>query len=239
MDIAICDDCKSDAAIARDIVKRLFNDINISANIMCYGSAEDIKDRLLKYKEIFDILILDIDMPEISGLDLAKELRAENMNLIIIFLTNYDEFVFKAIEFQPFRYIRKIKINTEMPLAIQAAVKVIQMQQDKYILLHTDDGYIRVALSEIIYFEANKRKTDVHLSNGKIISVYKSITKLLEMFKSDKFIMIHRCCGVNIDFIRILKNDILVMQNSEKLPISRRKIKEVKQQIMKVWGNRI
>jgi len=53
------------------------------------------------------LLILDIDMPGISGLDLAETLRASNLNLLIIFLSNHEEFVFKAIEFQPFRYIRK------------------------------------------------------------------------------------------------------------------------------------
>ncbi len=239
MDIAICDDCESDAVLAKDIVRQSLKDIHVSSDIMCYDCAEDIKSRLFEHKETIDILILDIDMPKVSGLELAEELRVQNMNLIIIFLTNHDEFVFKAIEFQPFRYIRKIKMNIEMPLAIQAAVKIIQMQQDKYISLHTDDGDIQVTLSEIIYFEADKRKTDVHLSNGKILSVYKNITELFKMLVNDKFIMIHRCCGVNIDFIKVLKKDILVLQNSEMLLVSRRKIKEVKQQIMKLWGDKI
>ncbi|MDE5557713.1 MAG: response regulator transcription factor [Ruminococcus sp.] len=239
MDIAICDDCQTDALLAKDIIKKSLKDIYISADIVYYDCAKDIKSKLLEHKESLDILILDIDMPEISGLELAEELRDNNMNLIIIFLTNHDEFVFKAIEFQPFRYIRKIKMNREMPLAIQAAVKIIQMQQDKYISLHTDDGDIQVKLSEIIYFEADKRKTDVHLNNGKIFSVYKNITELFEMLTNDKFIMIHRCCGVNIDFIKVLKKDIIVLQNSEMLLISRRKIKEVRQQIMKLWGDKI
>ncbi|MDE6671035.1 MAG: LytTR family DNA-binding domain-containing protein [Ruminococcus sp.] len=239
MDIAICDDSQSDALLARDIIKKSLKEVNISADIVYYDSAEDIKSRFFEHKETVDILILDIDMPEISGLELAEELRNNNLNLIIIFLTNHDEFVFRAIEFQPFRYIRKIKMNTEMPLAIQSAVKVIQMQQDKYISLHTDDGEIQVRLSEIICFEADKRKTDVHLSNGKIISVYRNITEFSEMLASEKFIMIHRCCGVNIDFIKVLKKDVVVLKNSEMLSVSRRKIKEVRQQIMKLWGDKI
>lgn len=239
MDIAICDDCQSDALLARDIIKKSLKDIHVSADIVYYDCAEDIKSRLFEHKESLDILILDIDMPEVSGMELAEELRANNMNMIIIFLTNHEEFVFKAIEFQPFRYIRKIRIELEMPLAIQAAVKIIQMQQDKYISLRTDDGDIQVKLSEIVYFEADKRKTDVHLSNGNIFSAYKNITELIEMLENDRFIMIHRCCGVNIDFIKVLKKDILVLQNSEMLLVSRRKVKEVKQQIMKIWGDKI
>ncbi len=239
MDIAICDDCKSDALLARDIVKQSLKDIHVSADIVCYDCAEDIESKIFKHKESLDILILDIDMPKVSGLELAEKLRVNNMNLIIMFLTNHDKFVFKAIEFQPFRYIRKICIESEMPLAIQSAVKIIQMQQDKYTLLHTKDGEIQVALSEIMYFEADKRKTSVYLSNGRVLSVYKSITELIEAISSYKFIMIHRCCVVNIDFIKKLKNDIIVLKNSEMLLVSRRKIKEVKQQIMKLWGDKI
>ncbi len=135
MDIAICDDCKSDALLARDIIRKLLKDIHVSADIVYYDCAEDIKSKLFEHKESIDILILAIDMPEISGLELAEKLRSEKVNLIIILLTNHEEFVFKAIEFQPFRYIRKMHIKTEIPLAIRSAVKVIEANRDKQIIL--------------------------------------------------------------------------------------------------------
>ena len=120
--IAICDDNELDALSARKVIRNALNELNKEAEIEYYLNAKDIQDKLLKKKESLDLLILDIDMSDISGLDLAESLRANNLKLLIIFLSNHEEFVFKAIEFQPFRYIRKIKLETEMPIAIRSAV---------------------------------------------------------------------------------------------------------------------
>ena len=133
LNIAICDDSKFDALAAREVIRNTLNNLNKEADIEYYLNAEDIQNKLLKRKEPLDLLILDIDMPGISGLDLAETLRANNLKLLIIFLSNHEEFVFKAIEFQPFRYIRKIKLETEMPIAIQSAVKVIAANSDLHI----------------------------------------------------------------------------------------------------------
>lgn len=239
LNIAICDDSKSDAIAARDVILQTAKDLHINAEVDYYLSAAELENKLLKKKEPLDILILDIDMPQISGLELAERLRASNLNLLIIFLSNHEEFVFKAIEFQPFRYIRKIKLESEMPLAIRSAAKIIEAKRDKQIVLNTDDGEMRIMISEIMYYEADKRKTIVHLENGKNYLSNKNITELSESIKSDNFIMIHRSCVVNADFIRTIKNDIIIMKNSETILISRRKTKDVKQQILRLWGDKI
>lgn len=237
MDIAICDDCESDALLARDIIKKSLKDIHVAADIVCYNCAEDIKSKLFEHKESLDILILDIDMPEVSGMELAEELRTNNMNLIIIFLTNHEEFVFKAIEFQPFRYIRKIRIEVEMPLAIRSAIKVIESKRDKQIILNTDDGEMKIMLSEIMYFETEKRKIAVHLQNSRKLLVNKKISEMQEMVNKENFIMIHRCCVVNADYIKNISDSIVMLDNNEKLIVSRPRYKTVKQQLLKVWGD--
>ncbi|MBQ8297657.1 MAG: response regulator transcription factor [Ruminococcus sp.] len=239
MNIAICDDSEYDALAAREVIKQTLKELHINAEITYYLNAEEIDDKLLNYKEQLDILILDIDMPRISGLELAQKLRANQLDLIIIFLSNHEEFVFKAIEFQPFRYIRKIRLKTEMPLAIRAAARLVQIQMDKQVILDSNDGEIKVMISEIMYFEADKRKTIVHLSNGKIRTINRNLTEFYEALKSSKFVMIHRSCVVNADYVQNIKNDIAILKNDEKLVISRRKAKEVKQRIIDEWGELI
>lgn len=239
MDIAICDDCRTDALLARDIIRKSLKDIHISADIVYYDCAEDIKSKLFEHKESLDILILDIDMPEISGLELAEELRANNMNLIIIFLTNHDEFVFKAFEFQPFRYIRKMYIKTEMPLAIRSAVKVIEANRDRQIVLNTDDGEMKVMLSEIMYLETEKRKIAVYLQNSRKLVTNKTISEILKMINKENFIMIHRSCVVNANYVKHMYDGIVILKNDKKLIASRRKFKNIKQQILMLWGDSI
>ncbi len=103
MNIVICDDCEYDALAAKEVIKRTAQELHIKTEFDIYSNAVEVERKLLVKKEPTDILILDIDMPEVSGLELAERLRAENLNLIIIFLSAHEEFVFKAIEFQPFR----------------------------------------------------------------------------------------------------------------------------------------
>lgn len=236
MNIAICDDSELDALEAKKVIRNTLNNLNKEAEIEYYLNAEDIQNKLLKRKEPLDLLILDIDMPEISGLDLAEKLRANNLKLLIIFLSNHEEFVFKAIEFQPFRYIRKIKLETEMPIAIQSAVKVIAANSDLQITLETDDGNIRIMMSEIMYYETEKRKVAVILKNGKKLIVTKNITEMQEYIQNEKFIMIHRSCVVNVDHVHNIHDYAVILDNNETLIVSRPRYKAVKQKILKMWG---
>lgn len=236
MNIVICDDNESDALAAKEVIKQTVQELHIKTDYDYYLNAAETECRFLVKKEPADILILDIDMPEVSGLELAEKLRAENMNLIIIFLTNHEEFVFKAFEFQPFRYIRKMRIETEMPLAIRSAVKVIEANKDRQVVLNTDNGEMKFMISEIMYYETEKRKISVHLKNGNNLLVNKKITEMQNLINKDSFIMIHRSCVVNADYVKNIINGIIVLDNDEKLIISRPRYKAVKQQLLKVWG---
>ena len=236
MNIVICDDFESDALAAKEVIKRTAQELHIKTEFDIYSNATEVERKLLMKKEPADILILDIDMPEISGLELAERLRADNEDIIIIFLSAHEEFVFKAIEFQPFRYIRKIRLDAEMPLAIRSAVRVIEKNSDKQIALNTDDGEMKVMISEIMYYETEKRKIAVHLKNGNNFLVNKKIADMQKLINKESFIMIHRSCVVNANYVKNILNGIFVLDNDEKLIVSRPRCKAVKQQLLKVWG---
>ena len=236
MNIVICDDSESDALAAKEVIKRTAQELHIKTEFDIYSNATEVERKLLMKKEPADILILDIDMPEISGLELAERLRVDNEDIIIIFLSAHEEFVFKAIEFQPFRYIRKIRLDAEMPLAIRSAVRVIEKNSDKQIVLNTDDGEMKVMISEIMYYETKKRKIAVHLKNGNNFLVNKKIADMQKLINKESFIMIHRSCVVNANYVKNILNGIFVLDNDEKLIVSRPRCKAVKQQLLKVWG---
>ena len=234
--IAICDDKECDALAAKKVIRNTLNNLNQEAEIEYYLNAKEIQDKLLKRKEPLDLLILDIDMPDISGLDLAEKLRANNLKLLIIFLSNHEEFVFKAIEFQPFRYIRKTKLETEMPIAIQSAVKIIKINSDKQIIINTDYGEMKIMVSDIMYFETEMRKVAVFLKNGKKLIVNKNITEMQDHIQNEKLIMIHRSCVVNVDHVHNIHDYAVTLDNDETLIVSRPRYKAVKQKILKMWG---
>ena len=200
-------------------------------------SAEDIEYKLIEKKEFLDILILDIDMPEISGLELAEDLRRNNLNIIIIFLSNHEEFVFRAIEFQPFRYIRKSRLATEMPIAIEAALKILENRKDRQIVINAENGTLKTMISEIMYFEMLNRKLYIHLSGKNIITACKKLMQFQKEIDDENFIMIHKSCIVNSKYINKFNNTEIILSDGEKLPVSRLRIKQVKEHIAVLWNN--
>ena len=77
-------------------------------------------------------MFLDIDMPGISGLEIAKKLREENSDIILIFVSAHEQYVFESIEYSPFRYIRKSRIEKELFLDLKAAYARLGEMQDSY-----------------------------------------------------------------------------------------------------------
>ena len=87
-----------------------------------------------------------------------------------------------------------------------------------------------------MYFETEKRKAAIHLKNGIKFLVSKTILQIQELISKDSFIMIHRSCVINADYVKKISNSIIMLDNEEKLLVSRTRYKSVKQQLLNVWG---
>jgi len=238
--IAVCDDNKESIAEAKEIISEVSKNLRHSVEIDSYQNGEDIINRLLNKKEPLDILVLDVDMPGITGLELAKKLRiAGEQNLIIIFLSAHDEFVFDSIEFVPLRYVRKTLMETQLPLALFAAFNIISANADKEITLKTENGEQRVLLSQIMYYEVYNRKIAVYLKNGAELVVGKTLKELQEIISDKRFVLLHRACVVNISFVKNVTESTVILDDDQKLVVSRRRIKEVKDILLDFWGDLI
>jgi DNA-binding LytR/AlgR family response regulator len=202
-----------------------------------YSDGKDVVNRLLKKKEPLDILLLDIDMPKsVSGLEVAEQLRKGGDETLIIFLTAHDQYVFASIEHQPYRYIRKNFMQKELPIALSAAFGVIAAKADREITVKTDDENRRILLSEVMYYEVFGRKVVIYLKNGAEIVTKKTIKEMLELIPDDKFIMLHRNSVVNADYVKSINDCVIILKDEQELIISRPRLKEVKQQLLKLWG---
>ena len=111
INIVVCDD---DQDFLDNIQKELFhlaNTLNIAIETYLYTDGNKVVDLIYNDKEDFDILFLDIDMPDISGLEVAKKLREKGSDIILIFISAHEQYVFDSIEYNPFRYIRKNRVK--------------------------------------------------------------------------------------------------------------------------------
>lgn len=237
MNIALCDDEQEALDTIQKELHKASEKLKIEMEICAYNDGNKVVDMICNDKEDFDILLLDIDMPDISGLEVAKKLREKNSDIILIFISAHEQYVFESIEYNPFRYIRKSRIDKELLLALKAAYARLEEMQEHYIVVKTEEAEVRVKHSDIMYFETVARKVGIHLNNGEVLHVRKTIKELSEELNDEHFIRIHSGCAANARYINKFSSSDITLDNGEKLIVSRTRIKNVKMALMNYWGN--
>lgn len=239
INIAVCDDEPESLELILKELHRAADKLKITIETFPYADGNRVVDLVLNNKEDLDILFLDIDMPDISGLEVAKKLRGKESDIILIFISSYEQYVFESIEFNPFRYIRKSRIGKELLLAVKAAYLRLQEMKDTYIVVKAEDSEARVRHSDIMYFETAERKIGIHLSNGEVLPVRKTIKELYGELNDENFIRIHSGCVVNAKFIDKFSSYDITLDNGEQLIVSRTRVKNVKTALMDFWGDKL
>ena len=115
----------------------------------------------------FNLLFLDIDMPNIIGLDIARKLRMKNIETEVIFVTNKDELVYDTFQYGPFRFIQKSRFDSEIEEALQNFVKKLNHEKVS-IFLSTKNGKKPVKVLDIMYIEVQSHKLSVYTSDSMI-----------------------------------------------------------------------
>lgn len=239
MYIAICDDDSKITSRLKIDIGTILASLKDNVDVSVFANGTELIDTIKKEKIHYDILLLDIDMPNISGLEVAKMLRETNEDTIIIFISSYEKYVFDSFEYNPFRYIRKNRIKEELNIALKSAYALYKKRERRYIVIKSDDGDHRVEQSEICYFEIVKRKLFIHLADNRVLSMWKSIKDFINEIDDDNFIKIHSGCAVNMKYIREYTNYDVTLDNGEKLLASRSGIKVLKDELTRYWGENV
>ena len=236
--IYICDDEPFWIEKAFSLVTLHFK-LKSDAEISCFRSPEEMLKVFISKKEPADIVILDIDMPQLNGFDAAEQLKRAYPDTLLLFYTSHEQYVFEAFRFQPFRYIRKEYAETEMRPALTAAVSVIAKRSEKRAALKTKDGIFVVDTKNIVYFENSGRRCNVHLSDGRTLDIRGTVKKLLKLADDPELIMIHSGAAVNVSSISTYSGSEVTLEDGTRLPVSRSRLGAVKDAVVSYWRNRI
>lgn len=238
INILLCDDEEKTLVRIRKYIDSICPGIKYPIDVTEYTSAEQVLKRLHSSDKISDILITDIDMPDLSGMEMAQVIRAEQLNVILIFMTAHSEYVFQSFEYEPFRYIRKEFMETELLPALQAACEKVNSGRDIVLHIKTHDGIAMVRTGDILYYELENRKCIIYTVQNKRYETWKKISELKnEMGKMEEsFLQIYRGCIVNKRYITKIKSESVVLENDVEIPISKRKRQEISDVMMHYWS---
>ena len=238
INILLCDDEERTLDRVRKYIDSIRYQIKYPIDIIEYTNAESVLKRLHSSDNACDILITDIDMPDVSGMEMARAIREEQLDVVLIFMTAHVEYVFQSFEYAPFRYIRKEFMEIELLPALQAACEKVNASRDIALSIKTQDGILAVRTRDILYYELENRKCIIYTVQNRQYETWKKISELREeMGEMDNyFIQIYRGCMVNKYYVKTVKKDRIVLEDGTELPVSRRKKQEISDTMMEYWG---
>lgn len=180
----------------------------------------------------YDFLFLDIEMPGMSGIEVAEEIRKIDAQIPLVFLTSYKQYMPEVFSLQTFDYLLKPITKEKLLPVIDRIIKYLAIE-DRYFLFEYKKVSYKLPLSTILYFEKEKRMVLVHTTTG----VYKLVMKTSELLQhlTTDFIQIHHSYIVNSRYITQLTARSLLIENQEirqELPISRKFTKTVREQFL-------
>ncbi len=153
--IAICDD---ETTLVNEIYKIVLHEISkftTEVEIKCFTNGNNLLEQ--HQENPFEIVFLDIDMPKISGFEIAKKLRENFSKAYIIFITSHEELVYESMDFQPFHFLRK-HCNTPLEESISSVIKkLINLLKQNYTVSLEDEevGTVAVMLRDVIMLASN------------------------------------------------------------------------------------
>ena len=224
MVIGIVDDKKDDLEIYSSILDKTIKGDN---EIHCFTHPEDVKVRL----DELDVVFMDVQMPEQDGISLAKELLEAKKSLILVFLSDYDSYVWDSFVVDAIYYMRKRYFEIELPQVIEQIERRISEKQKQYINLEEGQKLHHLSVVDIIYVEAQKKYVNIRMSNGDIQIKYQ-INMLEKKLADQSFIKTHRSYLVNPLYIKSLKEREMVLENDEVVPVSKYRTEEVKNEYL-------
>lgn len=187
---------------------------------------EVIEDELWKKN---DVILLDIDMPKLSGIDLASQINAlkgDAEKPYIIFVTERDGMVFEALREQPYSFVRKSAIEDFVPCLKK--IKSRLNAEDTF-AIHTAGALNRIPINEIMYIEKQGNYVVFHTVSIEL-KERASLEEKYSELKAYSFIRIHAGCAVNPRYIRTVEADHIILEDETRLAISRAYKKSVKKE---------
>ncbi|MBQ8412525.1 MAG: response regulator transcription factor [Lachnospiraceae bacterium] len=222
--IAICDDELVQLNKIKTKTIEVFERKSEEYTIYEYHTGKTILDDAANMK--FDIVLLDIDMPEENGIDVAEELALINPRSNIVFVTNRADLVFEAIRCQPYRFIRKSRLDEEMEEAISTLIDKIL--NETYVVTFSDKQVqYSFHILDIIYIESKKHYLYFYVGDEEYRCRMR-IGDCVNKLKEYGFIKIHGSILVNVRYVKKVTSKEISLTNGTILPISRSNAEAVK-----------
>lgn len=218
LSIAVCDDEVLVCSQIAGKIKAALEELKVPCQICQFNSGKE----LLQTPEQFDVVFLDIIMPEPDGMKTAQLLREKSFAGVLIFLSSSREYVFDAYEAEPFWYLVKPVEFRKLKKVLKRAAEKTREQPKEFLIVNCERQKMKLFLADICYFEIKGRMIYAHQLDG-IFHFYEQIGLLEQQLQGKGFFRCHKSYLVNLEWVRGYNRQEITLDHGEKIIIAKRR----------------
>lgn len=168
-----------------------------------------------------DLVFLDIDMGDINGMKLARQMRAIHKDFVLIFVTNYGEYAAEGYEVNAFRFLPKLQLAEKLPSYFRQALAACRSRTRTLNVMCEGEG-TNIVLDDLVYAEIDERMVKFHMADvsAPVRKSRMALRELENQLEDDGFLRIHNSFLVNMNYISSLQTNGVTLTIGQTLPIS-------------------
>ena len=234
MYIVICEDEENFAKELKTELETFFLQREIACRICHCGNGAAFRKET-ECGEAADLIFMDLHLGDADGVELVKEQAKSSIKIPTVFLSSLEERIAEGYDVNAFHFLFKRNYKEKLPALLERFLS--EIYERKMVLIQDRDTVVRLNFAEIYYVESDNRNTAIHTA----VSTYaekSSIQTFAKNLPEELFIEAYHSLYINVDHIRKVNMDSVILDNDKELPVSRRKRKALMTAVMRRIRNR-
>lgn len=234
--IAICDDNKAYLELVESRIQKYCRENHLK---IVLDSFED-SDMLAEYvgeKKLYDAYILDIEMPNLSGVKLAEKIRESSECAYIIFLTAYETYAIKACGINVLNYVLKEQMEEELDsVLVKLFERLGRLKDDKVYVISNQRKYVKIQQKDILYIYKDQKNAVFVLDGMEEERERITLQEVYQKLDHTDLVLLDRGIILNMQHVRKIVDDRVIMKGGHELTTSKIHANELKEHLLTYWG---
>lgn len=229
--MVICEDDATQRKFLKDYILKSVEDICTNIELLEFSSGEELLEQNL---EGIDIYFLDIQMFELTGMDVAKRIRERDNTSEIIFITSLLEYIQEGYKVRAYRYLLKPIEYEDLKENILNCISDIISKRENFIIVEEQGISYKVGIKDITYIEIIKKDITIHTGH-KDYNIKNRIKNLEQELSMYNFFRCHKSYLINMEHIDFIGKDNVMIKNIE-IPVSKYRMSNLKTKLTNMLG---
>ena len=214
--IALVEDDKQMTLELIEVTQRFFKENNVKSEIYTFANAEDF---LCDFKNNYNLILMDIDLPNMDGMNAVQHLRETKSDAMVIFVTSLAQYAIEGYKVNAFDFVVKPVQYYNFALTLKRALKSLLVQSEKSIIINNKSFMQKIDISNLKYIEVINHNLVFHTVNNNI-EIRGTLSTYVHQLKDYDFVLCNRCYLVNLKFVSRVTTEYVII-GEEKLILSK------------------